>query len=267
MRIAACLEYNGSAFRGWQYQTHAPCVQIPVEKALSTVADEAIKVVCAGRTDAGVHALHQVIHFDTQAKRLPKQWKNGANKYLPNTIVVHWATEVSEGFHARFSARSRLYTYIVLNSGSHSALFHNFVGWNPHDLDADAMNDAAQALVGEHDFSSFRAAGCKSRTAIRRISTIEVRRRAELIYIHVQANAFLQHMVRNIVGTLIEVGKKERAVSEMALLLKQRDRSKSGMTASPYGLYLNGITYPENFQLQSSRTARWPFLHDVAGQA
>ena len=244
MRIAACLEYDGSAFCGWQSQTHAPCVQIPVEAAFSAVADEPVRVVCAGRTDAGVHALCQVVHFDTRAARGGDEWRRGANANSPASITVRHATAVADGFHARRSAEEREYRYVIVNRRDPVSLLRDYVTWQPQPLDEKAMHRAAQALVGEHDFSSFRAAGCGAKTPVRCLRAVAVARADDIIFITVRANAFLQHMVRNIVGALLAVGRGEQREEWMTELLARRDRRAGGVTAPPHGLYLSGIKYP-----------------------
>lgn len=249
-RIAACLEYDGSAFRGWQRQSHAPCVQIPVEQAFSSVADEPVKVVCAGRTDAGVHALCQVVHFDTRATRTDEQWRRGASAHLPGTVTVRWAQPVDDDFHARYSALSRQYIFIVINRREPTVLLRNYANHYEQPLDAEAMYRASRALVGEHDFSSFRASGCQANTPIRNIRKIRVTRVNDVIYFDFRANAFLQHMVRNMVGALLEVGCGEKDEDWPAWLLAQRDRRKGGVTVAPCGLYLTDIEYPRHYPIR-----------------
>lgn len=252
MRIAAILEYDGGAYHGWQSQSHASCVQIPVEEAFSAVADEAVRVVCAGRTDAGVHAACQVAHFDAAKRRSEEQWMRGANAHLPAAITVREIREVGDDFHARRSALARRYTYVILNRPTRSALFRGLVHRHDRVLDDAAMHRAAQALVGEHDFSGFRAAGCGSRTPVRHMRSIEVRRDRELIFVRVCANAFLQHMVRNIAGALLVVGRGERGESYLGDLLALRDRTQGAPTAPPQGLYLTGVEYPERHGLRTT---------------
>ncbi|MEZ5451279.1 MAG: tRNA pseudouridine(38-40) synthase TruA [Thiothrix sp.] len=254
MKFAACIEYDGSPFYGWQRLSHAPTVQEHVEQALSQVAAEPIQVVCAGRTDTGVHGLGQIIHFETSAERLQRGWLFGSNAHLPDGIAMRWIQPVVEDFHARFSADSRRYRYIILNRQARPALLHKRVHWQHGELDAAAMHQAAQVLVGEQDFSSFRAAGCQARHAIREITEIQVSREQNFIHVDIAANAFLHHMVRNIVGSLLKVGAGERPLEWIAELLALRDRTQAGMTAPAAGLYFVHVAYPEVFGLPSTYT-------------
>lgn len=249
MRLAACVEYDGSAYCGWQRLGHAPSVQEEVERALSSVADSAVTVVCAGRTDSGVHATGQIIHFETTAERPLRGWLRGSNIKLPDGIALRWIQPVSRDFHARFSAQARRYRYIIQNRDARPALLKNRVAWNYHRLDTALMHEAAQHLLGENDFSSFRAAGCQANHAMREMQSIAVSRHGDFVYIDVQANAFLHHMVRNIAGSLLLVGKGDRPVEWMAELLAARDRSLAGMTASASGLYFVHVHYPPEFAL------------------
>ncbi len=254
MKIIACIEYDGTHYCGWQRLSHAPSIQEEVEKALSSIANHPVEVVCAGRTDSGVHAIGQVIHFETEAQRLLKAWVLGTNTLLPDDIAVIWAQEASEveadaGFSARFSAYLRRYRYVILNRRARPALLANKVGWVFEPLDEYAMHEAAQLLLGEHDFSSFRASGCQAKHANRELVAIEVSREGDFIYVDIAANAFLHHMVRNIVGTLIEIGKGEWPINFMAELLSLKDRKKAGPTAPPGGLYFVHVHYPEIYQL------------------
>ena len=214
---------------------------------MSAVADQPIELTAAGRTDAGVHALMQVAHFDSTAERTPRAWALGANTGLPPEISVLWARPVPAEFHARYSAVSRTYVYRIVNQSCRPALLRSQVSWVRRPLDAQAMHSAAQALLGEHDFSSFRAAECQAATAMRRIAHIRVERRDALLAITVRANAFLHHMVRNIVGALIAVGTGGRPADWMGELLAARDRRQGGVTAPPQGLYLAHVEYPDRF--------------------
>ena len=245
MRIAIGLEYDGTAYNGWQRQRTGLGVQARVEEALETVADHPVEVVCAGRTDSGVHASGQVAHFETTSEREPRSWLLGANSNLPDDVNLTWATVVSADFHARYSAISRSYRYLILNRVQRSALFRRRAWWVYAKLDADRMHRAAQALVGEHDFSAFRAAGCQAHTAMRNITSISVDRDADWVTLEVTANAFLMHMVRNITGTLAAIGQGERPVAWAAELLESRDRKLGGITAPPHGLTLLGADYPK----------------------
>ncbi|HEY0939570.1 MAG TPA: tRNA pseudouridine(38-40) synthase TruA [Steroidobacter sp.] len=250
-RIALGLEYDGSCFAGWQSQDHARGVQSVVEEGLSVVANEKIEVVAAGRTDAGVHAAMQVVHFDTTANRTERSWMLGAVANMPNQVSVLWAREVPEGFHARYSALARRYRYVILNRIARPALNADRVAWVRFPLDENRMHEAAQHLVGEHDFSSFRAAQCQSRTPMRKMYEIAVKRHGELVELTVCANAFLHHMVRNIAGVLIAIGTGERPVDWAAQVLAYKDRRLGGVTAVPGGLYLAGIRYAPALNLPS----------------
>lgn len=244
-RIVLGLEYDGGRYAGWQQQPELNTIQDCVQRALSAVADHAVAVVAAGRTDAGVHAVAQVAHFDTEAERPLRGWVLGANSHLPDDIAVNWALEAGESFHARHSALARSYRYCILQRPTRPAILRDRVCWLREALDARAMQEAAQALVGEHDFSSFRAVECQSPTPMRRIDAISVRAEGPLVTIEVTANAFLHHMVRNIAGTLIEVGTGERSPDAMAAVLAARDRTRAGVTAPACGLYLWRVAYPE----------------------
>src|SRR5690606_35280285 len=250
-RIALGLEYDGSCFAGWQAQDHARGVQSVVEEGLSVVANEKIAVVAAGRTDAGVHAAMQVVHFDTTATRTERSWMLGAVANMPKQVSVLWAREVPEGFHARYSALARRYRYVILNRTPRPALNADRVAWVRFPLDEKRMHEAAQHLLGEHDFSSFRAAQCQSRTPMRKMYEIAVERHGELVELTVCANAFLHHMVRNIAGVLIAIGTGERPVDWAAEVLAYKDRKLGGVTAVPGGLYLAGIRYAPALNLPS----------------
>lgn len=252
MRYACGVEYNGAGFHGWQQQPHARSVQGDVQAALSKVANHPVQVVCAGRTDSGVHATMQVIHFDSEAPRTLYSWLMGVNANLPSDVCVLWVKEVNEEFHARFSARLRCYRYVILNRHISSALLRHRASWDYRPLDEKRMNEAAGILVGEHDFSSFRATGCQANSPIRTIHRLEVTRSGLFLYIDVQANAFLHHMVRNIAGVLMTVGCGEKEVAWVDEVLALRDRAQSGVTAPADGLYLVGVGYPENFLLETS---------------
>ena len=248
-RIAVGIEYDGARYAGWQRQAEVGSVQAEVEKALGAVADHAIAATCGGRTDAGVHALGQVVHFDTAAVRSMRGWALGANTHLPPDIAVLWAAEVPHEFHARYSALARTYRYLIQNRGVRPALARQRACWIHQPLDAAAMHEAAQCLPGEHDFSAFRAAECQSRSAVRRLDRISVVRSGDCVVIEVAANAFLHHMVRNIAGTLIAVGLGERPPRWVADALASRDRRQAGITAPAGGLYFLRIEYPRHFGL------------------
>jgi tRNA pseudouridine38-40 synthase len=245
MRIAVGVEYDGAGLFGWQSQKDGPSVQDALEHALSAVADERIGVTGAGRTDAGVHATGQVAHFDTRARRSGRAWMLGANASLPPGIALRWAREAPEGFHARFSARARSYSYLLLNREARTALWRHRAWWVHRPLDARRMHAAGQALVGEHDYSAFRAAECQSKSATRRIEELRVTRSGEFLRVDVTANAFLHHMVRNIVGTLAAVGRGDRPEEWVVEVLQGRDRALGGATAPAEGLYLVHVDYGE----------------------
>ncbi len=244
MRLALGIEYDGTDFLGWQRLSHGPSVQAAVEQALSFVADAPIDVTCAGRTDTGVHAMCQVVHFDTHATRSMRAWTLGACSNLPRSVAVLWTQTVNADFHARFDARARRYRYTLLNRPVRAALEARHVTWERLPLDAAVMHDAAQALVGEHDFSAFRAVSCEARHARRNVHEVSVRRDGEHVVIEIQANAFLHHMVRNIVGSLLPVGRGQRPPAWIAELLAGRDRGVAGPTAPASGLTFVGPRYP-----------------------
>src|SRR5690606_25824377 len=250
-RVALALEYDGSAFYGWQSQRNLrlATVQETLENVLSQIAAAPITTVCAGRTDAGVHASHQVIHFDTPVARDERAWVFGANTHLPRGIAVKWARPVSAEFHARFSATARRYRYAILNRPTRSALLgHLTTHWVPP-LDADLMHAEAQCLLGERDFTSFRGAGCQSNTPMRNVHFVQVKRTGDWVVVDIQANAFLLHMVRNIVGTLLAVGSGKQPPGWTAEVFALKDRRKAAMTAPPNGLYLVDVAYPDGFGL------------------
>lgn len=249
MRLALGIEYDGSAYCGWQRQRQGESVQGVLEGALSFVADESLKVTCAGRTDAGVHAVGQVAHFDTAAERSPRSWALGANSRLPADVAVRWVEQVDDEFHARFSAVSRSYRYLVLNRRLRSALHRERACWVHRPLDVAAMQEAADALVGEHDFSAFRAAGCQARTPVREIARLAVTRLDDWVVMDVTANAFLQHMVRNIAGLLIVVGAAEAPPALAAEVLAGRERRVAPFAAPAAGLTLMAVRYPAHFGL------------------
>jgi len=248
-KIALGVQYNGAAHYGWQRQREVPSVQAYLEAALSKVADHSVDVLCAGRTDAGVHATGQVIHFDTDAQRPDRAWTMGVNAHLPNSIAVTWCQPVEDEFHARFSATHRRYRYIIQNTPTRPAILHDGLTHEYRPLDAEKMHRAAQCLVGEHDFSSFRAALCQSRSPFRHVTHVDVIRRGCYVVVDIKANAFVHHMVRNIVGSLLEVGAGVQPLEWMAWVLAQRDRKVAAATAKPNGLYLVEVTYPEKFAL------------------
>ncbi|MSS75900.1 MAG: tRNA pseudouridine(38-40) synthase TruA [Methyloglobulus sp.] len=244
-RIVLGVEYDGSGFFGWQWQTNLPSVQGELEKALSKVANHPVTVICAGRTDTGVHALEQVVHFDVNVERDLDAWLLGGNCNLPDTIRITWVKQAIGDFHARYSAIARLYRYIILNRPVKSALLGKQSTWCYHPLDADVMSKAAQHLLGSHDFSSFRAQGCQSKSPIRIVHFVEVYREGDQVIIEICANAFLHHMVRNIAGVLIDIGVGKQAEDWTLALLAAKKRAVGGVTAPPYGLYLEAVYYPD----------------------
>ncbi|MGB5326209.1 MAG: tRNA pseudouridine(38-40) synthase TruA [Pseudomonadales bacterium] len=250
-RIAVGVAYHGAGFHGWQQQgsPQVATVQGALERSLSFVADHPVRSFCAGRTDAGVHALGQVAHFDVAVERANKAWVAGVNSALPASIRVQWAHPVDTTFHARYSATARRYQYWIHNAEVASALFAGQLTHVRRPLDAALMHSEAQCLLGEQDFSSFRAAACESRTAMRNVHSVRVFRCGERVCVEIQANAFLLHMVRNIVGALIESGSGRAASGWLAGLLAARDRRIAPATASPAGLYLQHVRYPGRFAL------------------
>ncbi len=252
MRIALGIEYDGSAYCGWQTQASGRAVQAAVDDALSRIADEPISVQCAGRTDAGVHACCQVVHFDTKAERDPRAWSLGTNSHLPRDVAVRWAQPVADDFHARFSAESRAYAYVISNRPTRPGLWHGRVSWHYRPLDVQRMNEAASSLLGEHDFSSFRAAGCQAKHPVRRLLRLDLTRRHDYVVLTIEANAFLQHMVRNIAGVLMEIGAGAREPAWAREVLEGRDRRLGGVTAVPGGLYFLAARYPQRFGLPTT---------------
>lgn len=249
-RIAMGVEYDGSGFAGWQAQKHGvSTVQEAVEKAISAVANESLKVVCAGRTDTGVHGAHQVIHIDTQAERSERSWVFGINSNLPKQVCVLWAKEVSAEFHARFSATRRRYQYVIFNRHVRPSYLAYRTTWEYRPLDIELMQQAAQFLVGTHNFNAYRALGCQAKNPVREVYELKVTRRNEFVFIDIEANAFLHHMVRNIAGVLMDIGAGKHSPAWANEILQTKDRTQGGVTAPPYGLYLCGVTYPDQFQI------------------
>ncbi len=247
MRIACAVEYDGAVFCGWQRQQNAPSVQACVEQALARVADHPVTVGCAGRTDTGVHATWQIIHFDTEARRSERSWLLGANSHLPREVRMVRVQQVDETFHARFCAQARSYRYVILNREVPSALLRRRTTWERRPLDVARMQQAGAYLLGEHDFSSFRAVACQAKSPVRTVQHLTLKRSDELIYLDVRANTFLHHMVRNIAGALISVGCGDRPVEWVGEVLAHRDRTRGGVTAPADGLYLVGVRYPAQF--------------------
>ena len=249
MRIAAIVEYDGSGFSGWQLQEGVRTVQGVVESALSRVADRPVRVIVAGRTDAGVHASWQVLHFDTDVRRTSYEWLRGANSSLPDDVALLWVGEVAPSFHARFSASGRHYQYVILNRTVRPTYLRRRVAWDYRKLDISAMQRGAHDLIGTHDFSSFRAVQCQAKDPVRELRALKVSRRGEFVLIDAYADAFLHHMVRNIAGVLLSIGAGERADGWAREVLQARDRTAGGVTAPPDGLYLVGIEYPQHYGL------------------
>ena len=249
-RIALGVEYKGARYRGWQRQSSGvPSVQQALEQALSKVANEPIVVSCAGRTDAGVHACGQVVHFDTRAVRDERAWTMGTNFNLPHDISVSWSRPMPADFHARFKAKARRYRYVIYNDPVRPAHLAEEVTWNHRPLNVAAMAEAAQYLLGTHDFSAFRASQCQAKSPIKDMHHLRVSRHGQMIVLDLRASAFLHHMVRNIAGVLMSIGAGERPVSWAREVLEGRDRRHGGVTAHPYGLYLVQVEYPEQFAL------------------
>jgi tRNA pseudouridine38-40 synthase len=249
MRIALGIEYDGSQYAGWQSQKAGQgvrTVQAEVEAALSRVADHRVEVVCAGRTDAGVHATAQVVHFDTGAQRTERAWVFGANANLPKDVCVLWAKPVADDFHARFSARRRSYRYVIYMRPVRPTFLAYRVTWDHRALAADRMRAAAQFLLGEHDFSSYRAVACQAKSPVRTLYRLDVTTQGPFIFLDVEANAFLHHMVRNIAGVLMTIGAGEQPPEWAREVLEARDRTAGGITAPPYGLYLTDVHYPDH---------------------
>ena len=246
-RVALAVEYDGGGFCGWQRQPHCRSVQQALEEAIERVARVPLTVHCAGRTDTGVHAAAQIVHFDTPVERPLRAWTFGVNSHLDRRVAVHWAEEVDSDFHARFSALDRRYRYTILNRPTRPGLHGGTLAWVRQPLDAARMHEAAQALVGEHDFQSFRSAECQANHAVRFLHAIAVRREADRIVLTVRANGFLHNMVRILVGCLTMIGRGERPLDWMATLLAARDRREAAVTAPPHGLCFVQPSYPERF--------------------
>lgn len=243
MRIVLVLEYDGSRYCGWQSQPHGRAIQDVVEAALASIAGEKIRIITAGRTDTGVHALYQVVHFDTLTQRPVSAWTRGVNAFLPDDVAVRWAAEVPGDFHARYSAIERRYLYLLLNQPTRPGIRHHSVGWFHSPLDLAKMQTAAHYLIGEHDFSAFRAAECQAKSPVRTITQLSITRQGNLLMFDVRANAFLHHMVRNIIGCLVYVGKGKYSSEWIDELLKKNNRTLAAPTFSAAGLYLAGVKY------------------------
>lgn len=253
-RYAAIVEYNGASFHGWQKQKHhdEPTVQAALEAAISKVANHPVEIVCAGRTDAGVHATRQVIHFDTNAIRSDYGWIMGINTNTPAAVSVQWLQQVDTDFHARFKAQARCYRYLINNSKYRQALQHEQLTWWKYDLDVDRMQMAANQLLGEHDFSAFRAKDCQAKSPVKTMHRISVKRWGALIMVELESSAFLYHMVRNIMGVLIPIGEGNKPVEWMTEVLESRSRLAAGVTAPGDGLHFVGVRFPEQFGIPSA---------------
>ena len=262
-RLALCIEYDGQRFNGWQSQDHGRTVQQTLEMAISRVADEQVTVQCAGRTDTGVHAIHQIVHMDCNVERKMHSWLLGTNSNLPNDISVQWVKPVNDKFHARFSAKRRSYRYIILNSSSRSALLHGRVSWEPRQLNIDSMQSAAVHLLGEHDFTSYRAVACQAKSPVRTVHQLNLFQTGELIVLDINANAFLHHMVRNIAGVLMAIGIGKERPEWAHEVLMAKDRTLGAMTAPAAGLYLSQVYYEDEFAIPAPKTAQWPMCIHV----
>ncbi len=258
MRIALGVEYDGTLFRGWQKQSGGMTVQDALETALARIAGEPTSVVCAGRTDAGVHATGQVVHFESAANRPLTAWVRGVNTFLPPAIAVRWAHPVKDDFHARFSAFGRCYRYLLINRPSRSGVWHGRAGWYHHPLDVTLMQEAANHLLGEHDFSAFRAAECQAKSPIKTVRRADVQRFGDQIIFDFEAGAFLHHMVRNMVGSLVYVGQGKHPPQWIAELLNSADRRLAAPTFSAAGLYLVGVRYEPHWGLPIAENSFLP---------
>lgn len=243
------IEYQGTNYHGWQVQYDASTVQAEVEKVLSKIMEYDVKIQCAGRTDKGVHAINQVVSFPFKVDRPDAAFLLGANSYLPKDIKVTFVKKINEGFDARFSALAREYVYVIYNNKTRPAILNDNLTWVYKPLDENLMHDAAQSLIGEHDFSSFRSSSCQSKTPFRRIEFIKVTRKGNLVITHIRGNAFLHNMVRNIMGVLIDVGKEKHSLDFVKKVLDAKDRTKGSITAPPEGLYFYKVIYPEKYNI------------------
>ncbi|MFW2439145.1 MAG: tRNA pseudouridine(38-40) synthase TruA [Arenicellales bacterium] len=251
MRIALGIEYDGSSYCGWQYQEGVETVQKTVEVALSKIANRPIRVITAGRTDTGVHATGQVVHFETDVIRSNYSWMRGTTRYLPDNVTILWAKHVRDDFHARFSAIERRYQYIILNRHERPAILHSKVSWEYRPLDVSLMQKAAKHLLGRHNFNAYRALACQAKSPVRDLRELSVIRMGRFVIINAGADGFLHHMIRNIAGVLCSIGAGEKAPDWSAEVLASQDRACGGVTASPDGLYLNAVIYPEKFAIPS----------------
>jgi tRNA pseudouridine38-40 synthase len=251
--LALGVEYDGSAFHGWQRQSHSRSIQQTLEEALGRIAARPIRVTASGRTDAGVHATQQIVAFDTSVERPIDAWVRGTNSLLPDDVRVLWAVPVPNDFHPRFSASARRYLYVFVEAERSPAIARQYATWSERPLDDAAMHAAGRGLIGEHDFTTFRSAACQAKSPYRCVFSLEVRRFTDLVVIDIAANAFLQHMVRNIAGALADVGRGDRPVAWVAQSLTARDRARIGITAPPVGLYLHDVSYGSRFDFPHPR--------------
>lgn len=258
MRIALGIEYDGSSFCGWQTQPAGCAAQDKLELALAQIAGERVATVCAGRTDAGVHALAQVVHFDTAVQRPESAWVRGVNALLPSALAVTWAREVSGEFHARYAARARCYRYVLLNHPVRAAADRGRVGWFYLPLNLENMRAAARLLLGEHDFSAFRSSECQARSPVRELRRLDIDRRGDYVIFEICANAFLHHMVRNIIGGLVYVGKGKHPPAWMGRILAGRDRTRAAPTFDAAGLYLVRVDYDMEWGLPLASRSGFP---------
>jgi len=249
MRYACGVEYDGHGFLGFQIQIQEPTIQSCLEKAFSKVANHDIRIICSGRTDTGVSATAQVIHFDSESKRSDYQWIMGVNTSLPNGISLIWIKKVTNDFHARFSAIQRSYQYVIFNRWIRPAINRNNLSWERLPLNEGEMHQAAQYLLGQHDFNAFRSSACQSKTSIKTINSISVKRQGNKVIMVVAASGFLHHMIRNIIGTLLPIGRGEKTAQTLLKVLESKDRTKAGITAAPNGLSFNVVKYPKKYNL------------------
>lgn len=256
-RIALGIEYDGSGFCGWQTQPSGCAVQDVIEQALAGIAGHAVATICAGRTDSGVHAMAQVVHFDSEALRPESAWTRGVNALLPDSVAVLWMQPVADDFHARYGALERRYRYLLLDQAVRPALNRNHVGWIHQRLEIEPMRAAAVALLGQHDFSAFRSAECQANSPLRELRELNIERRGEYVVFELVANAFLHHMVRNIVGSLVYIGAGRQPPQWLRGVLDGRDRARAAPTISAAGLYLSGVNYDKKFALPQSRRSVW----------
>ncbi|MEB0138025.1 MULTISPECIES: tRNA pseudouridine(38-40) synthase TruA [unclassified Undibacterium] len=263
-RLVLGVQYDGADWHGWQTQPDGHTVQDALERALQQFCGAPVSTVCAGRTDAGVHGLEQVVHFDSDLRRAPYSWVNGVNAFLPASIAVQWAKELpldplsQDNFHARFSARARTYHYVLYNARIRKPMWVGRAGWVFRPLEVEPMREAARHLIGEHDFSAFRAAACQAKTPVKHLYDLQIRQQGELIVFSLRASAFLHHMVRNIVGSLLAVGQGKHSPEWLAEVLQSRDRSLAAPTFMPDGLYLAKIDYEKKWELPQAESDSLP---------